>query len=318
MPGAVLVVSHTHDGHASEVLARLAQRGAEAVLFDTGRIPRETRLTITHDPGARWGASAHLDGRRVDLAAVRAVWWRRPQPFNLDAAIGGSDDRNFALAETHSAVGGLWPLLDARWMNDPDRDEKAGRKAWQLKAARAAGLRVPRTCVTNDPGHARGFVDGLDGRPVIYKAFSATERTWRETRLLRPEEAELLDAVRYAPVIFQEFVPAQADLRVTVVGDAVFAAAIRPAPGAYAYDFRMEMGTADIAAHALPAETERGLRALMASLGLVYGAIDMRLTPEGEHVFLEVNPAGQWLFIEHKTGQPITEAVAATLAGWAA
>ena len=52
-----------------------------------------------------------------------------------------------------------------------------------------------------------------------------------------------------------------------------------------------------------------GLRSLMAALGLVYGAIDMRLTEEGEYVFLEVNPAGQWLFIEQRTGQPITAAV---------
>ena len=52
----------------------------------------------------------------------------------------------------------------------------------------------------------------------------------------------------------------------------------------------------------------------MAAFGLVYGAIDMRLTAEGEYVFLEVNPAGQWLFIEERTGQPITAAVADCLA----
>jgi glutathione synthase/RimK-type ligase-like ATP-grasp enzyme len=53
-------------------------------------------------------------------------------------------------------------------------------------------------------------------------------------------------------------------------------------------------------------------------LGLVYAAIDLRLTPDGDHVFLEVNPAGQWLFIEQATGQPISEAIAGVLAGWAA
>jgi glutathione synthase/RimK-type ligase-like ATP-grasp enzyme len=51
----------------------------------------------------------------------------------------------------------------------------------------------------------------------------------------------------------------------------------------------------------------------MHRLGLVYGAIDVRLTPEGRYVFLEVNPAGQWLFIEHATGQPISAELASRL-----
>ena len=317
LAGSVLIVSHTHDMHAIDVLARLRQRGIEPVLFDTGRIPRETRLTIAHDPASAWAAWAKADGREIDFTQVRSAWWRRPQPFGLDAAVGGPDDRHFALSETHAAVGGLWSLLDATWMNEPDRDERAGRKAYQLKAARDAGLTVPRTCITNDPDRARAFIAAERGE-VIYKTFTATESTWRETRRLRENEAELLDAVRFAPVIFQQHIPATADLRVTVVGDALFPAAIRVPPGAYAYDFRMTMNGAAITPHALSDRVADGLRKLMSTLGLVYAAIDLRLTPEGEHVFLEVNPAGQWLFVEQATQQPISEAIAAKLALWAA
>lgn len=317
LAGSVLVVSHTHDAHAMDVLARLRQRGIEPVLFDTGRVPRETRLTIGHDPATGWAAWAKADGREIDLTQVRSAWWRRPQPFDLDVAVGGADDRHFALSETHAAVGGLWSLLDATWMNEPDRDERAGRKAFQLKAARAAGLAVARTCITNDPDRARAFIAAERGE-VIYKTFTATESTWRETRLLRANEAGLLDAVRFAPVIFQQHIPASADLRVTVVGDTLFAAAIRVPAGAYAYDFRMTMGDAAITPYALPDPVAEGLKRLMRALGLVYAAIDLRLTPDGEHVFLEVNPAGQWLFVEHATGQPISESIAAQLAAWAA
>ncbi len=316
LAGTVLVISHTHDVHAIEVLGHLERRGVDAVLFDTGRLPRETRLSITH--GAEgWHAQTFFDGRHLDMTAVRAVWWRRPQPFAVHAEICGLEDQQFALSETHAATSGLWSLLDARWINDPDADERAARKAWQLKVARAAGLRVPRTCMTNDPDAARAFVAAESGR-VIYKAFSATERTWRETRVLKPDEANGLDSVRYAPVIFQEYIPAHADLRVTIVGDQVFAAAIAAPPGGYEYDFRMEMDKATITAHDLPPAVSDGLSRLMQALGLVYGAIDLRLTPEGDYVFLEINPAGQWLFIEYKTGQPIGKAIADTLADWAA
>jgi glutathione synthase/RimK-type ligase-like ATP-grasp enzyme len=128
--------------------------------------------------------------------------------------------------------------------------------------------------------------------------------------LLRPEERVHLDAVRFAPVIFQEHIRADIDLRITMIGDAIFVAAIISGETDYHVDFRMTMHAAPIQPHVLPDEVVVKLRALMAALGLVYGAIDMRLTPEGEYVFLEVNPAGQWLFIEERTGQPITAALA--------
>ena len=58
-------------------------------------------------------------------------------------------------------------------------------------------------------------------------------------------------------------------------------------------------------AHELPPETAAKLHELMGRLGLTYGAIDLRLTPEGRYVFLEVNPAGQFLYIEQATGQRV-------------
>lgn len=316
MAGTILVISHTHDAHALDVLARLQQRGLSPVLFDTGRIPRETRLTLAHHPAAGWSGWARVEGVDLDLTQVRSVWWRRPQPFALDAQIGGAEDRHFALSETHAAVCGLWSCLDATWMNEPDSDERAGRKAWQLKAARAAGLTVPRTCITNDPERAQAFI-AAEGDDVIYKTFTATEATWRETRRLRGDEKALLEAVRFAPVIFQQHIRAEADLRVTAVGDELFPAAIRVPPGAYPYDFRMTMEGTSITPYTLPGPVTDALRRLLRAMGLVYAAIDLRLTPEGDHVFLEVNPAGQWLFVEHATGQGISEAIARTLHEWA-
>ncbi len=219
----------------------------------------------------------------------------------------------FAANEANEALSGIWHSLDAFWVNDPGRDQIAHRKAFQLSVAQDVGLRIPHTLITNDPAEARAFVDARGYRSVIYKSFSATQRDWRETRLLRPEELDLLDNVRYAPVIFQEYVEAVYDLRVTVVGREIFAVAIHSQETEYKVDFRMDIASARIEAVALPQEVERGLHALMARLGLVYGAIDMRLTPDGRYVFLEINPAGQWLFVEQPSGQPIADAMARLL-----
>jgi hypothetical protein len=306
----ILIISHLADPHATSVLEHLVRSQADVILFDTARFPREIRLDIGHASGQRSTASVVINGVRRDMFAVRSVWWRRPQPFEVQADVAGSEDRAFAYGECHAAITGLWSCLEAHWVNNPNRDEVAGRKAYQLKVAARLGLRVPRTLITNDPETAAAFIEREGSAGTIYKAFSATEQAWRETRLLRPEERAHLDAVRYAPVIFQEHIRADIDLRITIIGDTIFPAEIHSGETDYPVDFRMTMHAAPIRAHVLPDIVVTKLRAFMQALGLVYGAIDMRLTSDGEYVFLEVNPAGQWLFVEERTGQPITAALA--------
>jgi len=300
----IVVVSAQRDLHAMRVLEELQRRGAPATLLDLGEYPQRSHLSLQF-PGARFSLGD------LDFSRVRAVWWRRPQPFVLHDEVRDESDRAFAWGEIDAAFNGLWLSIDAFWVNHPSRDEEASRKVYQLKIAEEIGLRIPRTCITSDPRAARAFVD--EHTPAIYKAFGGTETAWRETRLLKPEETEHLDHVRFAPVIFQEYVRG-VDLRITAVGDAIFPAAIHVAPQGYPVDFRMTMEHAHIEAVTLPASLLAQLRAFMQRLGLVYGAIDMRLTPDGEYVFFEINPSGQWLFIEDAAALPITAALAEVLA----
>ncbi|HEX8407694.1 MAG TPA: alpha-L-glutamate ligase, partial [Thermoanaerobaculia bacterium] len=208
------------------------------------------------------------------------------------------------------AVSGLYQLVDVPWMNPPAVDEVASRKALQLRVARELGLRTPRTLITSDPDEARRFIDSQGIGRTIFKTFSCTHQVWRETRLVRDQELEMLDQVRISPIIFQEYIAATADLRVTVVGDRIFPASIDSRGTDYEVDFRMSLGQARTEPCELPSEIEERLFALMNRLGLVYGAIDLRRTKDGDYVFLEVNTGGEFLFIEDRTGQPITEAVA--------
>src|SRR5262249_26248171 len=149
----------------------------------------------------------------VDLREVRAVWWRRPQSYELGPEMIRPSHRSFAYNECHEAWSGLWQTLDVFWVNHPLKDQAAARKAYQLDVAKAAGLTIPRTLIRTAPGAARRFIAEYRARGVIYKAFSATEQEWRETRLLGDAEEALVEQVRHAPVIFQEYVPAGLDLR---------------------------------------------------------------------------------------------------------
>lgn len=312
----ILLVSHAGDDHLAPVLTELDRIGGEAVVVDTSTIPVSTAMCAEQATGGdRWRLRM-ADGTWLDLRGCRSGWWRRALPSSPDPRIPDRGQAAWAANETYEAMTGFWDALPITWVSPPRSVELSMMKTWQLPAARAAGLEVPRTMVTSDPGQARAFIDRIGLGSVVCKAFSATQDNWRETRLVGEAEYELLDRVAVAPVIFQELVPAEVDLRVTVVGERLFAAAVHSQELAYPLDFRLFLDRGPgvrMEPTELPAEVEEGLLRLLKSAGLRYGAVDLRRTLDGRHVFLEVNPSGQWRFVEDVTGQPITAAMARLL-----
>ena len=304
----ILVLSHPGDDHAKGVLSELGRRRHPAALVDASRFPSSASLTQRFDDTVAEVAYT-ANGTRFDLRECHAAWWRRPLPHTLHEDID-PQVHSFAYTECHEAFSGALALLNANWVNRPELDERAHHKPLQLATAVRVGLEIPRTLITNDPDEARRFIAVVGASKTIYKTFLATEQHWRETRVLRDEELQLLESVRLAPVIFQEYVPATADLRVTIVGDRMFATAITAPSTGYTVDYRMDMAGSEFVPTELPGSVAQKLGTLMLQLGLVYGAADFRRTPDGRYVFLEVNPAGEWLFVEERTQQPITAAMA--------
>jgi hypothetical protein len=312
----ILLVSHDDDDHLAPVLSLLERMGSEAVVVDTSSIPATTAVSAAHSPDADEWRLRLEDGSWLDLSRCGSGWWRRALPPGMDHRVADPAQAAWAVNETYEAMAGFWDAVPITWVSPPAAIQLSMMKTWQLPAARAAGLDVPATLVTSDPGEARAFIDRIGLGKVICKAFSATRENWRETRMVGPAEYALLDQVAVAPVIFQEFVPAEVDLRITVVGEELFAAAIHSQELPYALDFRLflEAGSGvRMSSTQLPDEVEAALLRLLKHAGLRYGAIDMRRTPDGRYVFLEVNPAGQWRFVEEVTGQPITAAMAGLL-----
>ena len=306
----ILVISHEQDPHAERVIRHLRADGQDVLLFNLAELPDRATLTIDYGCCVRPRIDfTRANGENFALNEVRSVWWRRPQVPDL-ASVTDPQVNLFTANEWNEAINGLWQLLKARWMNDPTRDDAASRKARQLSLATKVGLRTPRTLITSDPLRARAFVEQHGIENTIYKTFSCTHTVWRETRLLHSEDLAQMDAVRVAPVIFQEFIPAECDLRITHVDGQLYTAAIRSAPRQGLIDFRMTVGDAAMSAEELPPEIADKVRALMQRLGLVYGAVDMRRTPAGDYYFFEVNTAGEFLFVEERTNLPISKAIA--------
>jgi len=308
----VLIVSSLDDLHARTVIQELAARGEHVELLDLSEFPTRLALSMAFEDGARRFVLNRTGGGRLDLSTIRSVWWRRPQPFHLPDSVSDRTHRLFAMSEAETAFHGLFRALDAFWVNDAVSDAAAHHKPWQLAEAQQAGFAIPVTLMTNNPEEARAFWREHEGN-VVYKTFRALPDAWRETRRLRPEEAELAEAVSVAPVIFQRYVDAVADIRATVIGDEVFAASAEMSRAAYPVDVRFNSDL-EYKEHDLPPAVQESLHSLMHRLDLDYGAIDLRLTPDGSYVFLEINPSGQFLWIELATGQKIAGALAARLA----
>jgi glutathione synthase/RimK-type ligase-like ATP-grasp enzyme len=166
---------------------------------------------------------------------------------------------------------------------------------------------VPKTVITNDQQSVEELA--AEGLPLIYKHIGAASHPASMTKPFLQDDLRRLDVLCNCPAIFQERIDAQLDIRVTVIGRDLYAAEIHSQLGKSPLDWRLDY-SGPFRPHILDNKTSKRLCGLMHRLGLVYGAIDLRLTPQGEYVFLEINPNGQYLFIELLAKMPLSERMA--------
>ncbi|GAA3265879.1 ATP-grasp ribosomal peptide maturase [Streptomyces lavendulae] len=304
----VLVATEADDVTADMVIAELNRRGVPVVRFNPADIG--DGLTVS----ARYGSRpAHPAGRLLtpsrdaDLKDVRSVYWRRPTwPAFTDLS---TDDARFAAAQTRYGLGGVLHALDRPlWVNHPLRNAEADYKPHQLALAQGLGLAVPETVITNDPNEARSFIAAHTR--VIHKTLRSTSYqrdgvpvvSWAE-----PVTAdEIDDRIRVAPHLFQVRVDKVCDVRVLAVGRQVFAVRIE----SELLDWRRDYSALAYSVIALPAPLEAALLAFLDAFGLVSGSFDLAADRAGTYWFLELNPNGQWGWLEENTGLPMAAALA--------
>ncbi|WEV26844.1 ATP-grasp ribosomal peptide maturase [Streptomyces sp. 71268] len=312
-PGPVLVATEAADVTADMVIDRLNQRGVPVVRFDPADMAGG-ELTITalfgssDAPMAGW---LRTPSRRVPLEDARSVYWRRPvwpAYEHLDEA-----DAQFAAAQTRFGLGGVLHALEGcLWLNHPLRNLAADYKPHQLAVARRMGLTIAPTVVTNDPDTARQFITAHG--QVVYKTLRWTpyERggtamtSWAE--LVSADEVD--ESIRVTPHLFQARVDKEADVRVLVVGRRVFAVRI----DSDLLDWRKDYSALSYRVIDLPAALSKCLLAYLEYFGLPSGSFDMALGRDGAFHWLELNPNGQWGFLEEATGLDMAGAFADLLA----
>jgi len=250
-----------------------------------------------------------LGPRSVDLDDINAVWYRRaiqPSPIpELPPA-----ERMFVAGELRHLATGLVLNPNIIWVNPIDRVSVAEHKLYQLQVARQVGFHVPRTLVSCDPMKLKTFADGNKAgticKPIFHGMFVDESACYSVyTRRVTPESIDA-ESVKSCPVLLQEEIPRSADVRATFIGPKCFVADITGDPSLV--DWRDPSLSVRYAESNLSDNVQAKCRAMLAELGLLYGAFDFLRTPDGDLVFLEVNPTGEWAWLEDRLGFPIREA----------
>jgi ATP-grasp ribosomal peptide maturase len=309
----VLVLTAPDDPTAEAVLSHLA---VPAIRMDTGDFPTALRLGA-RNTGTRWSGFLRGDHRAIDLDDISAIYYRRPTRFRFPDSLS-SGDATFADAEARFGFGGVLSSLDALWVNHPASVAVAEYKPRQLVVAARCGLAVPRTLITNDHAAAVDFAAEIGSR-IVCKTLSGlllADQSGMRMTFTTPVDAGAIDSAELGVTahLLQEWVPKSFEVRVTVVGPAALGVAIHAESERGRRDWRSDYAALRYARIDVPPLIADGLRAFLTVFGLQFGAFDFVVTPNGEWIMLECNPAGQWLWLEQETGVPIAAALAELLA----
>jgi len=330
----ILIVSHSCDAATNDVISFLTELGASWFRINLDRCAYEIRYGWRlKDPDCPPSTQVRYDDRTWSGESVGVVWYRKTPQTRVPPGFSPHEEA-FIRREVREFWRGVFGLLEpATWVND--RRATTVTKPEQLAAARRVGLQIPATFAGNDPEAAREFIreygpvvvakpvswgligslhdfdidveDGRQGEPPRF-AF---------TRLVGLDDVQEDASLLLSPMILQPVVSKHRELRITVVGECIFPVAFESSViQSASLDWRRvgaEITRIPHAAHELPEEVSTGIRLLMHELNLTFGCIDMILTPAGEYIFLEVNPQGQYGWLEELLGLPISRTLAAML-----
>jgi glutathione synthase/RimK-type ligase-like ATP-grasp enzyme len=302
-----LIPTEPDDTHA--ILVKIALESLE----------HHVALLFTADYPSLQRNSVYIDNQRYqwqsvdDYAAIGAddydvLWWRRARRPYLPKEAVHVKDYEFALRENilffESLTSNLAP--NAWWINSKAAAYRANFKLVQLKVASECGFLIPTTLCTNDPQEIRQFLRTYERQGVIYKPlcsyfwFETLQTKISYTARITSKQLPQPQVLQNVPGIFQIEIKKKFELRITCFGHYLVAAKLNSQKHPDGLiDWRaIRSAPMHIEPFELPKTVAQNIRLFMQRMGLVFGAIDMIVTPNDDYIFLEVNEQGQFLWIE--------------------
>jgi hypothetical protein len=318
----ILCISHSDDFYTIDIVVkRLKELGKEVVRLNSDKFSEYLSFEYKINSGEST-IEVNYNGEKFTAEDVEAVWYRKlwgvAIPEELDSSFHG------IYRQEYTTMRNLFfeSISHVPWMNVMDIDHKIGENKFdQLNQARNAGLTIPESLFTNNQEEVKSFFYTVCNEQMIAKLHGALSRSMSgntpmfPTTLIREEDLESLDTLPYCPMIFQRAIDKSYELRIAYVDGTFFPGKINAT--------KSEIGKTDwrIAndlqstweEYILPDAVCNSLTQMMTNMGLQFGVIDMIRDNQGEYVFLEVNPQGEWGMIQRDLGYPIGETIAEKL-----
>lgn len=299
----ILIITHKEDFTADFVIEKLNNQD---ILYY--RLNCEELDTINYSYGTENGFQFIIDNNHK----ITSVWFRRTKLPELN--ITDESERLYVLGEYDALLQNLYAVLkDKVWMSYPNNVYEAENKLYQIKLAKEIGFQIPETLVTNSHTDLREFYvkhkENIIVKPLHQGRIKYDQKV--KTIFTNKIESSLINRMEefdLTPSIYQEYIEKEYEIRVTVVGDKIFAAKVNSQEiEDTKIDWRKKKSS--FKSYVLPTQISEKCLDLTKRLNLKFGAIDMIRKPNGEYVFLEINPNGQWVWLETEAGLKISDEI---------
>jgi len=309
----ILLITNKDDVTTDFIVNRLNKIGAKYYRLNTEDLI--SSIGVNFDIGENdYKIIDPQNNRELSLSCVKSVYYRRPMLPVMNVGSLSKGEAGFINREVAYVLEGIYKILNDRfWISPVASIREAENKIYQLLVAQDIGFEIPKSLITTLRDKAEAFFMGMQGDCIIKpirngKIDDPEKPSVVFTSLITTNNISLLEGVKSCPTYLQSRIEKVADIRVTVVGKKVFPAKInsqefqetmidwRKGENAKLRHERIE----------LPLEIEAKCIELTKRLGLHFGAIDFVLDKDMRYVFLEINPNGQWGWIEKRLGYDIS------------
>ncbi len=319
---SILVITKAKDVHTSYVVEKLEMVDEKVFLLDYAKFPQQTKISFCHKGNDYDLVLEFENGETLKGKDIKSVYNRRQENPKAPKGLKSRKIKEYIVRESQYLIDALPKVLNAFWLSNQDAIINASCKPYHLIEARKVGLETPDTLISNSDKQILRFMEEVNTREIAIKSLNTpgfisgrgdnkVALAFYTQKIEKSKLHKLIAQVRNCPTTFQPYIEKDFELRITVVGRSVFPCAIYSQEAERTkYDWRRyDIPNTPHEVFKLPVGIEEKCISLIKNLGLVFGCIDMIVTPKGNYVFLEVNPNGQWLWIEKLTGFPIGDAI---------
>ena len=210
-----------------------------------------------------------------------------------------------ASRENLKTIEGLYKLLSASfWINPVFATREAENKIWQMKLARDIGFEIPKSLISNYPATFHKFT-GLN-RNCVVKCLGSASLSKDSDKIVFTHKLDkdfCNEQIEFCPTYVQQNIPRLYDIRVIVIDNDAFAFSIKfNTKDGNVVDWRESDDPILYEYIEIPLNVKEKCILITHDLGLLFGAIDLIRGLDGNFYFLEINPNGQWAWLEAETG----------------